>query len=208
MLHRIPLWFQRLFPDYIWQIPGQEKVIYLTFDDGPIPGITEWVIEMLKQYNIKATFFVVGENVNKHPHIFNKIIENGHVIGNHTFHHVRGWGTPTKLYIEEVELCDKAIVNNGGQKPVYFRPPHGRIKSGQTKILLDTYKLLMWNVLTVDYDRSLHEEKCLNNSIKATKPGSIVVFHDSIKAEKNLKYVLPRYIEYFLDFGYTFQPLP
>lgn len=208
MLHRIPLWFQRLFPDYIWQIPSRERNIYLTFDDGPIPDVTEWVIEILDQYDIKASFFVVGENVSKNPDVFNALIEKGHLVGNHTYHHVRGWQTPTPTYLEEVELCNKVMLSHGGQLPRYFRPPHGRIKPGQARILREQYRLLMWNVLTADYDRSLNEEKCLKNSIRATQPGSIVVFHDSLKAEKNLRYVLPRYIEHFFDLGYSFQPLP
>lgn len=208
MLHRIPTWFQGLFPAYTWQIPSNEKTIYLTFDDGPIPKVTEWVIETLEKYGIKASFFVVGENVNKNPEVFNKLIEAGHVVGNHTYHHVRGWRTPTPMYLVEAGLCKEVIMNNGGQEPVFFRPPHGRIRGSQARELRKQYKLLMWNVLTIDYDRSLHEEKCLRNSINATRPGSIVVFHDSLKAEKNLKYVLPRYIEFFLEKGYTFLPLP
>lgn len=208
MLHRIPLWFQRLFPGYIWQLPNQEKVIYLTFDDGPIPGVTEWVIDVLDQFDVKASFFVVGENVNKHPQVFKKLIDHGHLIGNHTFHHVRGWRTSTQEYIKEVERCNQSIIDNGGEITGYFRPPHGRIKPGQAKELRNQYKLLMWSVLTVDYDRNLNEKTCLSNSIKATSSGSIVVFHDSIKAEKNLRYVLPRYIEHFLKEGYSFQRLP
>lgn len=209
MIHSIPTWFQMLFPSYTWQIPSnEEKAIYLTFDDGPIPGVTEWVIDALNQYNIKASFFVVGENVDRNPEVFKKLVSAGHVIGNHTYHHVRGWGTPTPMYLVEAGLCSETIIKNGGQEPVYFRPPHGRIRSSQAKELRKQYKLLMWNVLTVDYDRKLREEKCLQNSIKATKPGSIVVFHDSLKAEKNLKYVLPKYIEHFLEKGYSFLPLP
>ena len=208
MLHKIPVWFQKLFSGYTWQIPGAGKVIYLTFDDGPIPEVTEWVVEILAKYGIRASFFVVGENVSKYPEVFRKLVEGRHVIGNHTYHHVRGWGTPTSLYLVEAGLCKDAIMENGGEEPLYFRPPHGRIRPAQAKALRERYKLLMWNVLTVDYDRNLNEEKCLANSIKATHPGSIVVFHDSLKAEKNLKYVLPRYIEHFTSLGYSSEPLP
>lgn len=208
MVHRIPTWFQKMFPGYTWQLPNGQKTIYLTFDDGPVPGITEWVVDVLKEYKIKASFFVVGENVTKHPEVFRKLIKNKHVVGNHTFHHARGWQSPTPEYLVEAGLGNEAIVENGGKTPKYFRPPHGRIKPSQAKELRKEYELLMWNVLTLDYDKNIPEKKCLQNSIKATSPGSIVVFHDSLKAEKNLKYVLPRYIEHFLAQGYSFQPLP
>ena len=208
MVHNIPKWFQRMFPGYTWQLPNGQKTIYLTFDDGPIPEITEWVLDTLKKYNIKASFFVVGENVSKHPEIFRKLVKDRHVVGNHTFHHVRGWETSTPMYLVDAGLCKEVIMENGGDEPKYFRPPHGRIKPSQAKELRNQYELLMWNVLTIDYDKNFNKEKCLRNSIKATSKGAIVVFHDSLKAEKNLKYVLPRYIEHFLAQGYSFEPLP
>jgi len=207
MLHRIPRWFQHLFPGYTWNLHTEEKVISLTFDDGPIPGITEWVLEILKEYEVKATFFVVGENVLRHPKIIKKIYESGHTIGNHTFHHLKGWGISAQRYFEDVERCSDVIKKHTGSSPKLFRPPHGRIMPAQAKSLRDKYELIMWDTLTVDYDKSLHEKKCLANSIRATRVGSIVVFHDSIKAEKNLRYMLPKYIAHFKELGYTFKTL-
>lgn len=207
MLHQIPSWFQVLFPGYIWRMNPKEKEIYLTFDDGPLPEITEWVLTVLKNVGIKATFFVVGENVLKHSKIFKKIIKDEHSIGNHTYHHVKGWGASTQSYIKDVNRCSHIIKEYSGVLPTLFRPPHGRIWPAQAKLLRKEYRLVMWNTLTIDYDRALHEKKCLKSSIDATRPGSIVVFHDSAKAEKNLKYVLPKYIDHFLCQGYSFKKL-
>ncbi len=207
MLHRIPRWFQYLFPRYTWNLRVEEKVIYLTFDDGPLPDITEWVLEILNEYEAKATFFVVGGNVSKYPQIIAKINRDGHAIGNHTFHHIKGWETSVKSYLEDVEKCSLIIKEYTREVPALFRPPYGRIKPSQAKVLRENYKLIMWDTLTVDYDKNLDGQKCLTNSIRATRPGSIVVFHDSIKAEKNLKYVLPKYIKHFHDLGYTFRAL-
>jgi len=208
MFHKIPIWFQRLFPGFTWQFPSNEKVIYLTFDDGPIPEVTPWVVEVLNEYKIKATFFVVGENIKRNPNEFIDLIKAGHTIGNHTYHHVKGWSTSTKTYLHDVENCSQVIIDSGGEMPIYFRPPHGRIKLSQANLLKENYKLIMWNVLSVDYDKSLSKEKCLINTIEATSSGAIVVFHDSLKAEKNLKYVLPKFIKHFINEGYSFKALP
>lgn len=207
MFHKIPLWFQNLFPKYTWNIKTEEKIIYLTFDDGPIPEITEWVLNVLAEYNAKASFFVVGENVMKNPEEFKQIVDRGHTIGNHTHNHVKGWRTSVKSYLSNVNKASIAIENNGGGHTRYFRPPHGRIKTKQARFLREKYELIMWSVLSVDYDKMLNSERCLKNTIDATDSGSIVVFHDSIKAEKNLKYVLPKYIEHFLKLGYRFEKL-
>lgn len=207
MLHKIPSWFQNLFPGYTWIIKSEKKVIYLTFDDGPIQEITEWVLHTLEGYNAKASFFVIGENVAKNPSVFAKIIELGHTVGNHTHNHMKGWRSSISAYLDNVEKGSKAIVDNGGEYPIYFRPPHGRIKPNQAKHLREQYKLIMWSVLSVDYDKNLDAEQCLKNTIAATEPGAIVVFHDSVKAVKNLKYVLPKYIAHFTNLGYTFKKL-
>jgi len=207
MLHKIPVWFQRLLPNYTWSINTNEKEIYLTFDDGPIPEVTEWVLSVLTNFEIKATFFVVGENVFSYPEIFAKIFKEGHSIGNHTYHHLKGWGVSTQAYLDDVNKCSGIIKKHSGSLPTLFRPPYGRIKPAQTKLLSNEYELIMWEALTIDYDRSLDKIKCLQNSINATHSGSIVVFHDSVKAKKNLKYVLPKYIEHFIKLGYTFKKL-
>ncbi|VAW29168.1 Polysaccharide deacetylase [hydrothermal vent metagenome] len=207
MLHRIPKWFQYLFPGYMWNKQTNEKVIYLTFDDGPIPEITEWVLSILNEYKVKATFFVVGENVERFPEIFKEIVNKGHSIGNHTHHHLKGWSTSVHNYVNDVELCSSTIEKHSGKTPALFRPPYGRIKPKQAKSLRREYRLVMWDTLTVDYDKNLDNVKCLQNSVNATHSGSIVVFHDSVKAQKNLKYVLPKYIAHFLSLGYSFKAL-
>ncbi len=207
MLHRIPTLFQNLFPGYIWNKKTDEKIIYLTFDDGPIPEITDWVLQVLEEYEVKASFFVVGENVERHPQIIEKINAAGHTIGNHTFHHLKGWGASTNNYLENVDKCSTQIEKHTGKRPNLFRPPHGRIKPSQAKQLRNTYNIIMWDTLTIDYDKSLNEHKCLQNSIRATQFGSIVVFHDSYKAEKNLRFVLPKYIAHFKSLGYSFKSL-
>ncbi len=194
---KIVQWF---FPQRLWAFSNNEDHIYLTFDDGPIPEITPWVLDILKEHNAKATFFCIGENVKKHPYIFNRIIAEGHSVGNHTFNHLNGWQTETSAYIENVESAQRQMNSNsefGIRNPkLLFRPPYGKITSKQAKILQKKgFKIVMWVVLSYDYDRGISEEKCLQNVLKNTKPGSVVVFHDSLKAEKNLRYVLPKVLD-------------
>jgi len=190
-------------------MPVTGKELFLTFDDGPIPGPTDFALETLKKYSSKATFFCIGDNVQKHPNIVKKIIEDSHVIGNHTFNHVKGWSTSLEKYIENVDQCDLELQSSRlearGLK--LFRPPYGRITRRQIKALSD-YKIIMWDVLTIDYNKNVSPEACLKNSIRATLPGSIIVFHDSLKAERNMMYALPRFIEHFLAQGYVFKALP
>jgi len=191
-----------LYPSFfVWQIPSKDNDVYLTFDDGPVPDITEYVLEVLDKYNIKASFFCVGENVLKNAHIFNTIIQKGHVVGNHTFNHLNGWKTTKKMYLENVEQCQKIIDSH------LFRPPYGRISYAQANVLKDKYKIIMWSVLTYDFDKSIPPEKCLTQSIKRIKKGDIIVFHDNIKAEKNMKFGLPRLLEHLLENGYRFKTL-
>jgi|SRR6478609_8387826 len=209
-------WFlSKIFPGLTWSRETGEKKIYLTFDDGPIPVITEWVLELLEQYKVKATFFVVGDNVGKYPDVIRKVHEAGHKIGNHTFNHLNGWKNSTDYYIENTEKCKecltstlpdtKSLYSSGGK--MLFRPPYGKASIAQRKKLYPQYEIVMWNVLTGDFDKNLHEDKCLHKAIKYTSPGAIVIFHDSLKAERNLRYVLPRYIEHFLQQGYQFDTL-
>ncbi|MFN8336285.1 MAG: polysaccharide deacetylase family protein [Cyclobacteriaceae bacterium] len=208
MIYRAPFFLPWLYPNLTWHIPTNEKQLYLTFDDGPIPGPTHLVLENLNKHNIKATFFCIGDNVRKHPDVFRKVVDQGHTIGNHTFNHVKGWKTSLKDYVNNTTQCDAIFksmnVESGTSK--LFRPPYGRITRAQIKALSD-YKIVMWDVLTHDYDQSKSPETCLNNSIRATRPGSIIVFHDSLKAERNMTYALPRYIDHFLSKGYTFNVL-
>jgi len=204
---RVPFFLPWLYPDLIWRIPTIEKVIYLTFDDGPVPGPTDFVLETLKKYSCKATFFCIGDNIRKHPEVFKKIMEEDHVIGNHTFNHLKGWSTPLAEYVENVKQFDEQVrMENGVSKIELFRPPYGRITQSQIKSLKD-YKIVMWDVLSIDYNKNVSPEACFKNSVNATCPGSIVVFHDSLKAERNMMYALPRFIEHFLEQGYVFKSI-
>ena len=194
---------------YGGRIKTNQKELFLTFDDGPIPGPTEFVLETLKQFQAKATFFCIGDNIRKHPEIFKQIIKDGHGVGNHTYHHMKGWGTSTEKYINDVKTCgdqiDSLVADITSTK--LFRPPYGRIRGKQVDQLKQNYQIIMWDVLTSDYSQSMKPGNCLKGSIQATRPGSIIVFHDSLKAEKNVKYVLPKYLNHFSQLGYTFEAL-
>ena len=192
----------------MWRIPTGKKELFLTFDDGPVPGPTEFVLDTLKKYSIKATFFCIGDNVGKHPDVFTRIIDEGHAVGNHTFNHLKGWSTSLNAYIDNVKRCDQEFSNLNSHSSInLFRPPYGRITKRQVKALND-YKIIMWDVLTADYQRSVSPDSCLRNSIAATRSGSIIVFHDSFKAERNVAYALPRFIEHFLSKGFSFNVIP
>ncbi|WP_338392158.1 polysaccharide deacetylase family protein [Fulvitalea axinellae] len=201
---RTPKLLKRLMPSCVWDIPTEKNEIYLTFDDGPIPCETEFVLDELDRVGAKATFFWVGDNVRKHPQVARKVVERGHSVGNHTFHHVVGWGMSVEKYLEEVRLCDEIIRDVTGLETRLFRPPHGRISRGQLKVLKTMKTVVMWDVLTVDYDARLSRKLCLSRSSRLTRPGSLVVFHDSVKAKKNLRGVLPEFLDYFAlqDFGF------
>lgn len=196
---------KKLFPNLIWDIPNKEKKIYLTFDDGPTPEITQWVLAELEKHHAKATFFCIGKNIAAHPEIFNTIIEKGHSIGNHTYNHLNGWKTKTEHYIENSLLCENNISNLQSK---LFRPPYGKITAAQAKELRQLgYKIIMWDVLSADFDQTISPEKCLDNVLKNTQSGSIIVFHDSVKAYKNLEYVLPRALDYLTKNNYSFEKL-
>ncbi len=205
-LHFTNRLIQNCFPHFIWRIPTNEKIIYLTFDDGPIPEVTPWVLEQLKNYQAKATFFCIGDNIRKHHHIFEKLLSDGHSVGNHTFHHLNGWKHNTDAYIANVKMCEEYL---HGYSQKLFRPPYGRLTAQQSRILREqeNYQIMMWNVLSGDFDQQLDEKRCLKKTIQYTKSGSIVIFHDSQKAKKNLYYTLPRYLEYFNEQGFRFEKL-
>jgi peptidoglycan/xylan/chitin deacetylase (PgdA/CDA1 family) len=199
---------KKIFPKYIWDIPNTENKIYLSFDDGPIPEVTEWVLDQLKKYNAKATFFCIGDNIEKHPEIFKKVIQEGHAIGNHTFNHLNGWKTNTENYIENTNQCEEIIQKSKiyNLKSKIFRPPYGKISPSQSKILRQLgYKIIMWDVLTADFDQSISPEQCLENATSKVKSGSIIVFHDSQKASRNLKYTLPKTLELLSQKGFVFE---
>lgn len=196
-----------LAPSLLWNMPRNAKTIYLSFDDGPHPEITPWVLEKLHQYQAKATFFCVGENIQKFPEVFKQLISEGHSFGNHTHNHLKGWKTSTFRYLENVAVAETVISKFLEIKDVkLFRPPYGKIKPSQIKELHKrNYKIVMWDALSVDFDASISAESCFKNVIENCKPGSIVVFHDSEKASKNLKTVLPKVLEYYSEKGFEFK---
>jgi len=197
----MPRLVQRLLPGFTWYIPTREKVLYLSFDDGPIPEVTPWVLDTLHSAGAKATFFCVGENVQRNPGIFQRIIEEGHAVGNHTHQHLNGWKTDTSIYLQNVKTCAERVPGT------LFRPPYGRLRSDQARAIRESYRIIMWDVLSGDFDRSIRPEKCLENILQHTRPGSIVVLHDSLKAEPNLRYALPALLEYFLEKNWAFRSL-
>lgn len=195
-----PPWFYRvLFPGTEWRIQGKEKSIYLTFDDGPIPGITPWVLDVLDKYNVKATFFCVGDNVRKYPEVYQMILERGHRVGNHTFNHIQGIQYWTKNYVANVDKASYLI------KSDLFRPPHGHMRRPQVIRLRKKYRIIMWDVVTRDYSPHMSPNGVFNVVKNYTRDGSIIVFHDSVKAERNIRGALSRAIEWLLDQGYTFK---
>lgn len=195
-----------LYPNFVWRKPSDEKKIYLTFDDGPIPEVTEFVLETLGKYQAKATFFCIGDNISKNPSIFQQILKDGHSVGNHTFNHLRGWATEDVAYLENVVKCQTEIQKNGHHTKL-FRPPYGRIKLKQANALLPDYEIVMWDVLSGDFSQNLSPEIVLKKTIKHTEAGSIILFHDSIKANERMSYALPRFLEHFSTQGFQFSKL-
>jgi peptidoglycan-N-acetylglucosamine deacetylase len=221
-IHKTNFLVRALYPNFTWKISTDKKEIFLTFDDGPIPEITEFVLEELQKFQAKATFFCIGGNIEKYPEIFQMVLNQQHSIGNHTFNHLRGWDSEDEIYVDNFAKCDNIIVDNYSKFEVKdsifpnsisqtqkrkFRPPFGRIKRSQAKEILKTHEIIMWDVLTGDYDSSLSKERVLSKSMQYTEQGSIVLFHDSIKASKNMIYALPRFLNHFSEQGYTFKSL-
>ncbi|MDT0685149.1 polysaccharide deacetylase family protein [Autumnicola psychrophila] len=224
-LVKYPSILRRLYPRR-WTKMEMQKSIYLTFDDGPITEVTPWVLDLLKEYNAHATFFCIGDNVQKHPEIFRRILSEGHSIGNHAFNHLDGWKTATSAYIENVSKAEEAInseekegkrerekedhrtTNNKLRTTKLFRPPYGRIKNSQARKLANIgYQLVMWDVISYDFDENLSEEECLQNVLENAEQGSIIVFHDSRKAFINLEKVLPQVLEYYKNKNFSFKKL-
>jgi peptidoglycan/xylan/chitin deacetylase (PgdA/CDA1 family) len=195
---------KKLYPGLTWDIEADKPCIYLTFDDGPIPIVTPFVLNILKQYNAKATFFCIGDNANRYADIFDRVKNDGHSIGNHTYNHLKGWRTEDDIYLQNTLKADCLLHSR------LFRPPYGRIKKSQVKLLQNAMpgiNIIMWDVLSGDFDLSLRPEKCLDNVLKHTQSGSIVVFHDSFKAFARLKYALPAAMEVWSKAGYSFKAI-
>jgi len=203
-LVKTPWLLKKLYPNLTWNAARDKPVIYLTFDDGPIPIVTPFVLETLKRYDAKATFFCIGDNVHKHPEIFEDVKAGGHAIGNHTFNHLKGWKTDDDTYVSNFLKADEQLSTS------LFRPPYGRIKRSQAvrlTALKPDLQIIMWDVLSGDFDMSLKPKDCLKGVLKHTDNGSIVVFHDSLKAFNRLEYTLPRALEVWSKMGFKFSPL-
>jgi peptidoglycan-N-acetylglucosamine deacetylase len=203
---KTPGWIKRIYSSYIWSIPTREKIIYLTFDDGPHPEATPFVLNELKKQEALATFFCIGKNVVEYPELYKRIIAEGHRAGNHTQHHLNGWKTDNEKYMQDIAEAARHIDSD------LFRPPYGRITKFQSKNLQAVMKgkkakVIMWDVLSADFDEKVSEKKCLENIIFNTKPGSIIVLHDSKKCFEKLQYVLPKLLIHFKEAGYRFESI-
>jgi peptidoglycan/xylan/chitin deacetylase (PgdA/CDA1 family) len=194
-------WTKKLYPDLIWDKRGNGKKLIITFDDGPTPGVTNEVLDILDRYNAKATFFCVGRNVEHFPDLFHKIISKNHAVGNHTYSHLKGWKTKHKEYFQDIELASQYIPSK------LYRPPYGQIKRSQIKYLKEKYKIIMWEVMSHDYEKLWSKERCLNAILRYTKEGSIIVFHDSEKALEKVQFILPKVLEVFSEKGFEFEVL-
>ncbi len=203
-LVRPPFFLKWYYSNLVWNKDTTKKTIYLTFDDGPIPNVTDFVLNTLKRFNIKATFFCIGDNISKHPHIYERLKSEGHTLGNHTFNHLKGWKTADQVYLDNFLKCQELTQTD------LFRPPYGRVKKSQILQLkkhIPKLHIIMWDVLSGDFDLSLSPEKCYQNVVKNVRNGSIIVFHDSLKAWDRLEYALPKAIETLINKGYQFETL-
>ena len=205
-LVKTPFWLKAMRPSYLWRVNTTENVLYLTFDDGPHPTVTPFVLDELKRYGAKATFFCIGKNVAAHEDIYLRIIQDGHAVGNHTYDHLNGWKTPEKKYLDNIAEAARYVDSH------LFRPPYGRITRSQGATLQkgtdgNPFKIVMWDVLSGDFDVSLGKQKCLRNVVRYSTGGSVIVFHDSAKAWERLAFVLPEMLKYFSERGYRFEKL-
>ncbi|MEN6501731.1 MAG: polysaccharide deacetylase family protein [Bacteroidales bacterium] len=196
-----PRFFQRFFKNIIWNFPDEKEGVFLTFDDGPTQGVTPWVLDQLARYNAKATFFCLAKNVEMNPDIFERVVREGHAIGNHSYSHIKGWRTDTTQYIQDVIYANSFLHTN------LYRPPYGRITARQFRLITYQYKIVLWDVLSMDYSRRVSPKKVTKFVIDNVKPGSIVVFHDSLKAERNLRYALPRVLDAITATGMVCKPI-
>ncbi|MBN2892362.1 MAG: polysaccharide deacetylase family protein [Bacteroidales bacterium] len=196
-----PYFIKKIFKNFIWEIKTNERNIFLTFDDCSSKNLTYWVLDTLRQYNIKATFFCTGKNI-EGTNIINDIIKAGHRIGNHSYSHLNGFKSKIEEYVSDVQKAHKLINSD------LYRPPYGKIKLRQAKLLRERYKIVLWSVISYDFDKNTTPTKCFENIKKNTKSGSIIVFHTNEKAKKNVQYALPATIEHFLNKGYSFESIP
>jgi peptidoglycan-N-acetylglucosamine deacetylase len=203
-LVQTPWWLKRLYPGCIWQMPVRSNTLYLTFDDGPHPSITPFVLDELKRHNALATFFCIGNNVAKYPEIYTRILQEGHAVGNHTYDHLNGWKTTTGAYLNNIEAAKELIVSN------LFRPPYGKTTYAQLRALQkkhEQFKTIMWSILSGDFDKKISPQQCYANVMKHVKPGAIIVFHDSEKAYERMSYALPLMLDHFSEKGFRFEKI-
>lgn len=197
---------RKVFAKFVWKMPAREKIVYLTFDDGPTPEITPWVLDELDRFGAKATFFCIGKNIEDNPEIFQQTVNRGHAVGNHTFTHVNGWDVEDALYRVEVEKCETALGANNKLK--LFRPPYGKVRQRQARTLISQgYSIIMWDILTADFDQKVSPGQCLANVVRNVVPGSIIIFHDSQRAEVNLRYALTGTLEFLKRNGYKMESI-
>jgi peptidoglycan/xylan/chitin deacetylase (PgdA/CDA1 family) len=198
----LPLILKRILPDIVWDIHSKKQVLYLTFDDGPTPVITNQALEILAHFNARATFFCIGRNVERHPEIYRQVIDNGHATGNHTYSHLKGWYTKNREYFNDIALAAQFIPSG------LFRPAYGMITPSQIRKLKQQYRIVLWSIMSYDFHKDTSPDQCLNNLIQHVRPGSVVVFHDSVKASTNMLHALPRVLEYFGQRGFEFRAIP
>jgi len=191
-----PKVIQKIYPSLYWNIPTKENEIFITFDDGPTPGVTDKVLSLLKKYDAKASFFCLGKNVQKEPALFQRILKEGHSVGNHTYNHLNSWKNANEDFMDNVNACAEVFESR------LFRPPYGKIRSTQIRKLSKSYKIIMWSALSMDYNKDCSPKQCLNLATKNLKAGDIIVFHDSLKAEKNMFYALEGTLEYAKEKGF------
>lgn len=218
LIEQPPMLLRRLYPSALWRVHPEEKAVYLTFDDGPIPEVTPWVLDLLDRHDIRATFFMVGDNIRKYPDVFREVVKHGHRIGNHTFNHIRGFSRryfTSYSYLENTEKAYDLMVQEMGDcadaqlRPLLFRPPHGHMGWAQYMVLKKRYRVVMWDLVTRDYSKKLRGPQVLANVLRYARNGSIITFHDSLKSWENgnLQYALPRSIEFLKEEGYSFHVL-
>jgi peptidoglycan/xylan/chitin deacetylase (PgdA/CDA1 family) len=202
---KTPRLLELLYPDALWHGNREKKKIYLTFDDGPVPGVTEYILDVLSELDVKATFFCVGENIKKNPDVFKRIVQEKHGVGNHTFNHLNGWEVSDEDYLRNIQLCDEMIRNYTGKEQIkLFRPPYGKIRRKTLKKIRHDYKVIMWDVLSYDFSPSVSAERSLDISSRYTRNGSIIIFHDSYRTFEKLKLIISQYILYFKNRNYEF----
>jgi len=199
---RVPGILKKAYPGLTWYIPGDGKNLYLTFDDGPTPGITEEVLAILDQYRARATFFCIGRNAERHPDLLARVRDSGHALGNHTYSHLKGWFTPDREYYADIDLAARFVPSR------LFRPAYGMITPRQAKHLSASYRVVLWDIMSYDFDPATGREKCLDQVTRHAGPGSVIVFHDSVKASGNLLYALPGVLSRFTERGFSFEAIP